>query len=254
MSLVRRGCGSLVRAFLSIWPPSWVEYVASEGIIQYARSLQAEDGLRLLFAVDKRLYKAEGKLAIEYGEGLHTKHRHLRYHDFFVERIAASDRVLDVGCGNGALAHDIAERTGAQVYGIDLDERNIRLARASHSHERAVYVVGDALRDLPKGQFTVIILSNVLEHIADRPELLRCLVSLYRPGKVLIRVPCYERDWRIPLQDELGVDYRLDPTHYIEYTQEQFCDEMAQAHLVIDDLIGTWGELWAALHPDGGRT
>jgi 2-polyprenyl-3-methyl-5-hydroxy-6-metoxy-1,4-benzoquinol methylase len=56
--------------------------------------------------------------AIAYDEGVHAKHRLTRYHDFFVERIRPGERVLDVGCGKGELAHDIAERSGATVVAI----------------------------------------------------------------------------------------------------------------------------------------
>jgi len=51
------------------------------------------------------------------------------------------------------------------------------------------------------------------------------------------------------LQDELGSDYRLDPTHFIEFRQPVFREEMTAAGLVIDELIPVWGELWCRLHP-----
>ena len=44
-------------------------------------------------------------------------------------------------------------------------------------------------------------------------------------------MPLYELDWRVPLMEGLGVDYRLDFTHCIEYTQELFAEEIEQAGL-----------------------
>jgi hypothetical protein len=85
----------------------------------------------------------------------------------------------------------------------------------------------------------------VLEHIEKRVEFLRMLQDKYQPKKFLIRVPIFERDWRVPLKQELGVDYRLDATHFIEYRQEEFAAEMQQAGLTILHIQVNWGEIWA---------
>ncbi len=88
-----------------------------------AESLPAADALRFVLNLDASLYPLQGWLSVRYGGGAHTKHRHTRYHDFFVHRIRPGERVLDVGCGIGALAFDVARRAGASVVGIDLSAR-----------------------------------------------------------------------------------------------------------------------------------
>ena len=52
--------------------------------------------------------------------------------DFVVETLglSAGDRVLDVGCGPGRHAHELARR-GVQVHGIDISRRFIDLANAA---------------------------------------------------------------------------------------------------------------------------
>jgi hypothetical protein len=47
----------------------------------------------------------------------------------------------------------------------------------------------------------------------------------------------------------LGLDYRLDPTHRIEYTQESFAEEIQQAGLEIAHQEVRWSEIWAELKP-----
>ncbi len=215
-------------------------------IISYrVNTLPADEALRFLFRLDNHLYTLEGIKAVEYGGGIHTKHRHTRYHDFFVNRIGKNERVLDIGCGNGALSKDIAEKAGAYVVGIDINANNIFLAQKHNAHAKVEYRVGDALKDLPECSFDVIILSNILEHLPNRVEFLRRIQSAINPSRILIRVPLYERDWRIPLKDELGVEYRLDPTHFVEYTVEGFTKEMEQAGLRIAYQEIRWGEIWA---------
>jgi hypothetical protein len=57
----------------------------------------------------------------------------------------------------------------------------------------------------------------------------------------------YERDWRVPLKKELGIDYRLDSTHFIEYTEIEFREEIHRAGYKIDKFVVNWGEFWAVV-------
>lgn len=205
--------------------------------------------LRLLFRLENAIYVLQGRMAVRYGDGVHTKHRHTRYHDFFVTRVKEGERILDIGCGHGAVAYDLAQRGGVHVVGIDLDEGNIGEARKQHAHERVEFVVGDVLTDLPESAFDGVILSNVLEHLPDRSDFLRRVRQAAAPSYFLIRVPLFERDWRVPLKRELGVEWRLDPTHMTEYTLESFSSEMDDAGLRVTHLEVRWGEIWARAVP-----
>jgi SAM-dependent methyltransferase len=187
--------------------------------------------------------------AIRYDDGVHAKHRLTAYHDFFVDRVREGERVLDVGSGKGELAHDLAVRAGAEVVGIDYDPHHLAFARSRSAHERVTYVAGDVLAVVPEGGFDVIVLSNVLEHIADRVGLLTTLVASAGPRVVLIRVPVLARDWTVPLRRELGLEYFSDPDHEIEYDERSFRDELAAAGLRVTELQAVWGELWAAAEP-----
>lgn len=222
---------------------------------QKAKSLPPADSLRFLFDIENKLYQLQGEEAVRYGNGVHTKHKHIKYHDFFINNIPEGSRVLDIGCGNGALAFDIASKVPEViVLGIDISETNIAKAQTMFSRSNIRYVSGDALTDLPDEKFDVIVLSNVLEHIKERIDLLKTLQNRYRPRKILIRVPVFERDWRVPLKKELGIDYRLDDTHYIEYLQEEFFEEMKQAGLIIKHNVVKWGEVWAEAVPSTNGT
>jgi SAM-dependent methyltransferase len=224
---------------------SWMETFVAD----YARRLPADEALRFLFDLDERLYRLQGRHAIRYGGGIHTKHRHLRYHDFFTERVQRTETVLDIGCGHGAVAHAIALRTGAAVTGIDLSPDHIRLARQRHAAPGVEYICGDALTDLPRGHYDVVVMSNVLEHIEHRVEFLRRMLEAATPHRLLFRVPLFERDWRVPLKRELGMQWRLDRTHFTEYTNESFLAEMEEAGLAVTHLEVRWGEIWCELRP-----
>lgn len=227
-----------------------LEAMVLHAIARRAEALPPDEALRFLFRLDAELYTVQGLQSVAYGGGVHTKHRHMQYHDFFVNRISSDDRVLDIGCGIGAVAHSVAERTNAQVTGIDLSETNITLARQRHAHPNITYVVGDVLLALPGEQYDVVILSNVLEHLPDRANFLRRVVATAHASHLLIRVPLFERDWRVPLKKELGVEWRLDSTHETEYTLESFAEEIQAAGLKVTHLEVRWGEIWSELIPD----
>lgn len=208
-------------------------------------TLPADEALRLLFRLQAAFYPVVGRKAVEYGGGTHTKHRHTRYHDFFTSRVRREERVLDVGCGIGAVAYDLAERSGAWVVGVDLSPENIETARHRYRHPRVEYRVEDGLRGSQEGRFDVVVLSNILEHLPERPAFLRRIQHAVQPSRMLIRVPLFERDWQVPLKRELGVEWRLDQTHETEYTLESFVDEITNAGCRIVHQEVRWGEIWA---------
>ena len=177
-------------------------------------------------------------------QGLHPKHRLMNYHKFFIDNINSGDTVLDLGCGNGALSFDIAKKA-IKVVGIDLNERNIEFAKERFSAPNLEYIIGDARENLPDRRFDAIILSNVLEHIEDRVEFLKKIKKI--APKILIRVPMINRDWITLYKKELGVEWRLDKTHDIEYTLESFKNELNQADLFIKKHSIQFGEIWAVI-------
>lgn len=209
-----------------------------------AQRLPPDDALRFVLGLEADFYPLEGKLSVAYDKGLHTKHRHMRYHDFFVDRIGAGERVLDIGCGPGKLAFEIASRADARVLAVDIMPHHVERARREFQHENVRYEVADATADLPGETFDVAVLSNVLEHLHERPVFLRKVVAAARPKRLLIRVPLFERDWRVPLKKELGLEWRLDKDHKIEYTLDEVANELGEAGLAIAHQEVHWGEVW----------
>jgi 2-polyprenyl-3-methyl-5-hydroxy-6-metoxy-1,4-benzoquinol methylase len=245
MSVHGRAAAALVRAV----PDRIARKLFQLWIVQTADAAEAPVSLRRLLELDADLAWQIDRLAIAYDGGVHAKHRLMRYHDFFVERVHEGERVLDVGSGKGELAHDLATRASASVVGIDVDPGHLAFARERYRHERLEFVEANALETLPEGPFDVVILSNVLEHIAPRVELLVALRERTRASRFLIRVPLYSRDWKIPLRRELGLPYYSDPTHEIEHTPDELRDELRRAGLELTELVVNWGEIWVEARP-----
>ncbi|HEY8644912.1 MAG TPA: class I SAM-dependent methyltransferase [Gaiellaceae bacterium] len=246
---MNRAVGFALARVLGLAPAGPIRLAVKAWAIGVSRRRDPARALRALIAIHDDLYWRIDRLAIDYDNGVHVKHRLMRYHDFFVERIAQGERVLDVGCGAGSVAHDVADRAGATVLGIDMNPFALADARERYPHERLAFLEADATTWVPDHPFDVLILSNVLEHIDERVMLLRALIEHAQPSRLLIRVPMSNRHWLVPLRRELGLPYLSDPTHYIEYVPEVFRSEMAEAGLDVAELEIGWGEIWADVRP-----
>jgi 2-polyprenyl-3-methyl-5-hydroxy-6-metoxy-1,4-benzoquinol methylase len=90
-------------------------------------------------------------------------------------------RVLDFGCGVGALA---AHCSPDGYLGVDIDEESLGAARRNHPGFRFE-------KELPSGgEFDAIVLLAVIEHIPDPVGLLRRLKTLLHPGgSILLTTP-----------------------------------------------------------------
>lgn len=177
-------------------------------------------------------------------EGIHPKHKIQNYHQFFLDNISPTDRVLDIGCGNGAVAFDLAAKA-KKVTGIDIVHKNVIQAKKEYHRDNIAFIEGDATTFDFKEMFDVITLSNVLEHIEKRVSFLQDIKKL--APKILIRVPLITRDWISVWKKDNGFSYRLDDTHFIEYTEENFQEEMKEAGLRIDSSYVQFGELYAVV-------
>ncbi len=99
-------------------------------------------------------------------------------------------RVLDLGCGPGALASRLAaEFPSAELTLFDLTAEMIDRCRAElGGNPRVSFRVGNFREDDFGGEFDVILASLSLHHatVAERPQLARRLFGALRPGGRLI--------------------------------------------------------------------
>lgn len=99
-------------------------------------------------------------------------------------------RILDVGCGSGTQLGIPLARLGYQLTGVDDHEPSIAAAKEGTKEIANARFLCGAVEDLPDGKFDVVILSEVLEHVADPEKLLRASVKYLEPdGIVIVTVP-----------------------------------------------------------------
>lgn len=115
-----------------------------------------------------------------------------RWRTAMVDAIVGGEpaRVLDVATGTAGVALMLADRTDAQVVGIDLTEEMLRQGRrrvARRGQDRRVTLVVGRAEQLPfrDGSFDALTFTYLLRYVADPASTLAELARVVRPGGVI---------------------------------------------------------------------
>lgn len=134
-----------------------------------------------------------------------------------------ANKILDVGCGNGAFASLVKQKNNAEVWGIELMEEEGKIAETVLDK----VLIGNCeiyLKGLPEKYFDVIYFNDILEHLSDPYSVLEILKSkLSSNGVVVSSIPnvrfyrsfskvVFGKDWKY---DEFGI---MDKTHLRFFT------------------------------------
>ena len=98
----------------------------------------------------------------------------------------ADQRALDVGCAGGILADSMA-RKGAQVLGIDLADKALKVAQlhaleAGTKNIKYRHVAVEELAAEEPGSFDVVTCMEMLEHVPDPGSVVKACATLVKPG------------------------------------------------------------------------
>jgi len=158
----------------------------------------------------------------------------------------AGKKVLDVGCGGGILAEAMAAR-GAQVTGIDLGEKALKVAKLHllESGRQVDYrhISAEALAQEMPGNFDVVTCMEMLEHVPDPASTVQACAKLVKPGGEVF-FSTINRNPKSYLFAIIGAEYilRLLPRGTHDYAKFIKPSELArmcrQAGLDVVEVIG----------------
>jgi ubiquinone/menaquinone biosynthesis C-methylase UbiE len=121
-------------------------------------------------------------------------------YDWFVSEALkrAPSLVIDVGCGDAALTHLIAQATGGRVVGIEPEPRGIELATEALSRAgSSVEVVLGRGEELPfdDGQASLVVMCELIEHLPAADALLSEAARVLDPatGALLLSTPQWQQ-------------------------------------------------------------
>ena len=136
--------------------------------------------------------------------------------------VPAGSRMLDIGCGDGALMTFLRDTKGVDARGIELDMEKVAGAVA----RGASVIHGDAETDLqnyPTGSFDVVVLSQTLQAMHRPEQVLRQLLRIGR--QAIVSVPNFAH-WRARISLALGGRMpmtRALPVSWYETDNIHFC-------------------------------
>ncbi len=186
------------------------------------------------------------------------------YHDFPRPEVRAlvptgARRILDVGCGAGAMGAELRRERGGtgvgsiEVWGIEPVAEAATAARDRLDQVMAV-PVEDALAALPDRFFDAVVFADVLEHLVEPAEVLRAAARKLTPsGRIVVSIPNV-RHWSVVgelLQgrweyQDAGI---LDRTHLRFFTRAGVVALLEEAGLVVEHMSATTWR-WPS-QPDG---
>lgn len=111
--------------------------------------------------------------------------------DDLIKLLSKNDKILDVGCGNGALANHLL-KSGYNVFGTDASETGINIANQINPGR---FYIQDLTKDtLPEAlqnmEFDTIVSTEVVEHLyAPREYISFCKQVLGKEGKLILSTP-----------------------------------------------------------------
>jgi len=214
--------------------PVWREYpTRTVGLAEVLRACRC--------AVDYRLHQLHvyrlGQYFVDEGVRYTLKRSRTGSHMQIVQAIRPGSRVLDLGCSQGLLARPLREKN-VRVTGVDIAPESRRVA------ELEEYFVRDLEQplDLPLGrEFDYVVVSDVIEHLRNRTQLLReARRFLKEGGRLIISTPNIALwFYRLSLavgRFEYGPRGVLDETHVHLFTRATFRREVERAsfHVVAE--------------------
>ena len=112
---------------------------------------------------------------------------------FAQANVAGGERVLDLGCGTGDLAADLAHG-GARVIAVDVAQAALDRAGARHPELDLRLLPIDGPLPFDDGAFDAVWSSEVIEHVADTARWLSEVRRVLEPGgRVLLTTPSHGR-------------------------------------------------------------
>lgn len=153
-------------------------------------------------------------------------------------------RVLDIGCGGGILSESLAS-LGAQVTGVEISEKNVRVAQlhAQWSGLQIEYRLATAADLVDEGrQFDVVLNMEVIEHVEHLDLFVRDCAQLVRPGGCLF-VASINRTPAAFLIAIVGAEYVLrwlpkGTHHYRKLVRPQQVIELLGEGFMLKDQTG----------------
>jgi len=153
-------------------------------------------------------------------------------------RSCKDKRILDIGCGDGALTYLLSQK-GGFVIGVDSSDEAINFARKKTGKIKSIEFIKASAYYLPfkHGGFDYVVSSEVIEHLQEPQRMLNEIKRVFNgEGKIIITTPLrftekpldkmhirefFELDLRGLLSDCFGANVRIIKSHPVVFMELQ---------------------------------
>ena len=158
-------------------------------------SLQFEEIYLKVLHKENRIYSdAEvNELPKPFFYNLHRQEWEMRTKHFqrlrlYLKKLDKPLKIMDLGCGNGWLANQLAEIPNTEIWGVDINLSSLQQARRVCTKSNVHFAYGDIYSDLfDTDSFDMIILNRTIEFFPNLPRLInRCRNFLPIGGEIHI--------------------------------------------------------------------
>jgi ubiquinone/menaquinone biosynthesis C-methylase UbiE len=112
--------------------------------------------------------------------------RELRLHLYRLAGLARRKRVLELGCGTGAIAAEIAARSNSEVWGLDHSPESLKFAAGEH-RASVRWTLGEAyVLPFAKSSFDLIVTHYFWMWVAEPDKVVRECLRVMEPGGYLL--------------------------------------------------------------------
>lgn len=97
----------------------------------------------------------------------------------YVAHLPRPLRILELGCGNGWLSHQLSAIPATQIWGLDLYSSELKQAAHLFTDARTAFLAADIFHaPFAPASFDLIIVASAIQYFPDLPGLLRELLKL----------------------------------------------------------------------------
>jgi len=130
--------------------------------------------------------------------GLNNNIELKNYNRWIYENIrdALGKRVLEIGCGMGAMI-DFAAARGRKITGVDIDDYFLKYSKLKYAKNEDIRIIkSDCMvldRKFKKESFDTVMITNVLEHLKYQEKAVRIMNKLLSTGgRLAVFVPAFQ--------------------------------------------------------------
>jgi SAM-dependent methyltransferase len=144
-------------------------------------------------------------------------------------RVRPSQKILDIGCGNGKLICELFNIGFQKVQGVD------KFISKDIDYGHGVKVFQKDLSELKKGHYDLLMMHHVFEHMSEPlEELKKSHALLKKDGYLIVRIPVVGKAWEIYRDQWIQLDA---PRHFFIHTEESIAILAEQSGFSITDVI-----------------